>query len=108
MWGDRDNPRFVDVTGRTSGGAGTTPTPSTKSRRSSPTAPTASPATAATRYLSITVYGGPDDGHYSNRIVGTLNDRSLEFDADGNFEFTISPDPQPGAWRNWSPTRWSR
>ena len=42
-------------------------------------------------YLSITVYGGPDDGHYSNRIVGTLNDRSLSFDADGNFECILSP-----------------
>ncbi len=42
-------------------------------------------------YLSITVYGGPDDGHYSNRIVGTMNDRSLEFDGDGNFEFTHQP-----------------
>jgi hypothetical protein len=28
-------------------------------------------------YLSMTVYGGPDDGRYSDRIVGTLNDRQL-------------------------------
>ncbi|MFC7676430.1 DUF1214 domain-containing protein [Mycolicibacterium sp. GCM10028919] len=47
-------------------------------------------------YLSMTVYGGPDDGHYSDRIVGTLNDRSLDFDADGNFEFTLSPTPTRG------------
>lgn len=54
-------------------------------------------------YLSLTVYGGPDDGRYSDRIVGTVNDRSLEFDADGNFEFTISPEPQQGAWLKLEP-----
>lgn len=47
-------------------------------------------------YLSMTVYGGPDDGRYSDRIIDTINDRMLTFDADGNFEFTISADPQPG------------
>ncbi|MFN8228334.1 MAG: DUF1214 domain-containing protein [Mycobacterium sp.] len=54
-------------------------------------------------YLSMTVYGGPDDGRYSDRIVGTLNDRQLEFDADGNFSFTMSPDPQPGPWLKLEP-----
>ena len=54
-------------------------------------------------YLSMTVYGGPDDGRYSDRIVGTMNDTNLEFDADGNFAFTMSPDPQPGAWLKLDP-----
>lgn len=54
-------------------------------------------------YLSMTVYGGPDDGRYSDRIIATINDRDLEFDADGNFEFTISASPQPGAWLKLEP-----
>lgn len=54
-------------------------------------------------YLSMTVYGGPDDGRYSDRIVATINDRHLEFDADGNFEFTISADPQSGGWLKLEP-----
>src|SRR2546425_4848355 len=32
-------------------------------------------------YLSLTVYGGPNDGRYSERIVGTVNDRDMQFDA---------------------------
>ncbi|BBY26039.1 DUF1214 domain-containing protein [Mycolicibacterium sediminis] len=47
-------------------------------------------------YLSMTVYGGPDDGRYSDRIVGTLNDRALDVDDDGNFEFTLGPAPLDG------------
>ena len=29
-------------------------------------------------YLSMTVYGGPDDGRYSDRIVATINDRDAD------------------------------
>lgn len=54
-------------------------------------------------YLSFTVYGGPDDGRYSDRIVGTVNDRDLQFDADGNFELVLSPEPHPGAWLKLEP-----
>jgi hypothetical protein len=32
-----------------------------------------------------------------------MNDPDLQFDADGNFEFTMSPDPQPGAWLKLDP-----
>ncbi len=46
----------------------------------------------------MTVYGGPGEGRYSDRIVGTINNRDLDFDEDGNFEFMMSPDPQTGAW----------
>src|SRR5271167_4448925 len=35
-------------------------------------------------YLSLTVYGGPDDGRYSTRIVGTLNSRDAPRRADGS------------------------
>lgn len=47
-------------------------------------------------YLSLTVYGGPDDGRYSERIVGSVNDRDLTFDEDGRFEFWIGPHQQEG------------
>src|SRR5262245_38748535 len=49
-------------------------------------------------YFSLTVYGGPRDGRYSERMVGTLNDRMLAVDADGRFELTLSPHEHPGAW----------
>ena len=55
-------------------------------------------------YLSLTVYGGPDDGRYTERIVGTVNDHSPGIRrSDGNFELWLSPDPQPGAWLKLEP-----
>lgn len=42
-------------------------------------------------YLSITVYGGPDDGRWSDRIVSTVNDRTLPFDAHGSFSVDLGP-----------------
>src|SRR4029077_489291 len=54
-------------------------------------------------YFSLSVYGGPDDGRYSERIVGTVNDRMLEVAADGRFEITLGPDPHPGAWIRLQP-----
>jgi len=47
-------------------------------------------------YLSLTVYAGPADGHYSERIVGSLNDRELDIAPDGSFEFWLSPTQQDG------------
>jgi hypothetical protein len=48
-------------------------------------------------YLSLTVYGGPDDGRYSERIVGSLNSREAPPDADGVIRMVLSPDdPGPG------------
>lgn len=54
-------------------------------------------------YLSLTVYGGPDDGRWSERIVGTVNDRALTFDAGGNFEVVLSPEEHPGTWLKLEP-----
>ena len=94
VWGDKDNPRFVDVIGPYQKWGGDN---SDAFYQLAPIAPNRSYSVTGNRgdsvYLSITVYGGPDDGHYSNRIVGTLNDRSLQFDADGNFEFLLSAGP---------------
>ena len=49
-------------------------------------------------YLSMCVYGGPDDGRWSNRIVSSLNDRQMTLAADGSFEVVLSATPQPGNW----------
>ena len=51
-------------------------------------------------YLSVCVYGGPDDGRWSTRIVSNLNDRDIDFDADGSFEIVVSRERPAGA-RNW-------
>jgi Protein of unknown function (DUF1214) len=43
-------------------------------------------------YLSLSVYGGPNDGRYSERIVGSLNDRQAPPDPDGVIDMVLSPD----------------
>ena len=53
-------------------------------------------------YISICVYGGPDDGRWSTRIVSNLNDREIEFEPDGSFEIVVSAKP-PADGRNWLP-----
>src|ERR1019366_7094300 len=48
-------------------------------------------------YLSLTVYGGPRDGHYSDRIVGSINSQQAPPGPDGTIEMVLSPvDPGPG------------
>ena len=49
-------------------------------------------------YMSLTVYGGPDDGRYSTRIVGSANSEGVERDADGAIHIVISP-TDPGRAR---------
>lgn len=91
IWGDRDNPRFVDVIGPYLKWGGDN---SDAFYQLAPVDPQRTYRISGNRgdsvYLSLTVYGGPDDGHYSNRIERTLNHRSIDFDADGNFEFMLS------------------
>ena len=56
--------------------------------------------------MSLTVYGGPDDGRYSTRIVGSANSRRAQRDADGAIHIVISPDEpaEPGvAWIRLEP-----
>jgi Protein of unknown function (DUF1214) len=50
-------------------------------------------------YWSLTVYGGPDDGRYSERIVGSFNDRDdparpLTEGGERVTEFIIGPGPE--------------
>lgn len=54
-------------------------------------------------YLSMCVYGGPDDGRWSNRIVSSLNDRQMAIAADGSFEVVLAAAPSPGNWMKLDP-----
>lgn len=94
VWGDPVRPRFTDIVGATKkwGGDNTdafyqyVPIDPTRSYRV-----TGDIGDAV--YFSLTVYGGPDDGRYSERIIGTLNDRSVTVGPDGRFELWLSPTP---------------
>lgn len=98
VWGDAANPRFVDLEspGWKWGGDNAdafyqyAPVDPTRTYHV-----TARPGDAV--YWSLTVYGGPDDGRYSERIIGSVNDRELTPDPDGFVRFTMSPDPFEGA-----------
>jgi Protein of unknown function (DUF1214) len=43
-------------------------------------------------YMSLTVYGGPNDGRYSTRIVGTVNSRDVPPGPDGAIRVVLSSD----------------
>ena len=98
VWADTARPRFVDIVGPSKKWGGDNPH---AFYQYAPIDPSRSYVVRGTRgdavYLSLTVYGGPDDGRYSERIVGTINDRGLAFDAEGNFELTLSPEDRDGA-----------
>lgn len=104
VWNDKDHPHLSDVIGPFLKWGGDN---SDAFYQLSPIDPNRTYRVKGNRgdsvYLSMTIYGGPDDGRYSDRIVDTINDRALEFDADGNFEFIVSPTPQPGAWLKLEP-----
>ncbi|MBV8462613.1 MAG: DUF1214 domain-containing protein [Acidimicrobiales bacterium] len=53
-------------------------------------------------YLSLTVYGGPRDGRYSDRIVGSLNSRQAPPDARGTIEMVLSRE-EPDDGTPWIP-----
>lgn len=98
VWADPDRPRFVDIVGpyKKWGGdnadafycfAPIDPSRTYRVRCQSGDAV----------YLSLTVYGGPDDGRYSERIVGSLNSRQAPPGPDGTIELVLSPhDPGDG------------
>ncbi len=104
VWADTGRPRMVDIVGPTRSGVVTTPTRTTSSR---PSIPIRTYRVRGRRgdavYLSFTVYGGPNDGHYSDRIVGTINDRQLRIAADGTFAFILSEDRHEGDWLPLAP-----
>lgn len=97
VWADPARPRFVDIVGPTLKWGGDNADAFYQYAKVDPSRTyrvTGHRGDAA--YLSLTVYGGPDDGHYSERIVGTLNDRQVEVAADGSFELWLSPAQQAG------------
>ncbi|WP_067974741.1 DUF1214 domain-containing protein [Mycolicibacter icosiumassiliensis] len=104
IWGDADKPILVDVIGPYLKWGGDN---SDAFYQLAPIDPSRSYRVTGNRgdavYLSMTVYGGPDDGRYSDRIIDTINDRDLAPDADGNFEFIISAQEQQGNWLKLEP-----
>ena len=99
LWADKARPRFVEIVGpyKKWGGdnadafycyAPIDPTRTYRVRLD--------PGDAV--YMSLTVYGGPDDGRYSTRIVGSVNSEGVKRDAEGAIHIVISPeDPaEPG------------
>jgi hypothetical protein len=99
VWADTDRPRFVDIVGPTRKWGGDN---ADAYYQYAPIDPTRTYRVRGrmgdAAYLSLTVYGGPDDGRYSERIVGTVNNRDLDIAADGTFAFVLSPDPHDGVW----------
>jgi hypothetical protein len=104
LWADTGRPRFVDIVGPYKKWGGDN---ADAFYQYAPVDPNRTYRVRGRRgdavYLSLTVYGGPDDGRYSDRIVGTINDRSLDFAADGTFELVLSREPQPGSWLKLEP-----
>ena len=104
VWADTDRPRFVDIVGpyRKWGGDN-----ADAFYQYAPLDPSRTYRVTGRRgdaaYLSLTVYGGPDDGRYSERIVGTLNDRQIDFAPDGTFELWLSPQRREGHWLELQP-----
>jgi hypothetical protein len=102
VWGDVVRPRFVEIVGPDKKWGGDN---ADAFYRFIPVDPARTYRVTGERgdavYLSLTVYGGPDDGHYSERIVGSANDDTITFDADGRFELYLSPVPPPVEGATW-------
>jgi hypothetical protein len=104
VWADPARPRFVDIVGPNRKWGGDN---SDAFYQYAPIDPrrtyvvTGKKGDAA--YLSLTVYGGPSDGRYSERIVGSVNDRGLDIAGDGTFSVVLSPDTHDGAWVKLEP-----
>jgi len=107
LWADKARPRFTEIVGPYKKWGGDN---SDAFYYYAPIDPTRTyrvklePGDAV--YMSLTVYGGPDDGRYSTRIVGSANSHEAERDASGAIHIVISPtDPvEPGvAWIRLEP-----
>ena len=92
LWADTARPRFVEIVGPYKKWGGDNadafycyaPIDPARTYRV-----TVEPGDAV--YLSLTVYGGPDDGRYSERIVGTVNSRDARRQPDGSIRIVLSP-----------------
>ena len=104
VWADVDRPRFVEIVGPYKKWGGDNADAFYQYARLDPRRTykvTCHKGDAV--YLSLSVYGGPNDGRYSERIVGTRNDRDVQIDADGRFELWLSPEPHEGNWLQLEP-----
>lgn len=99
LWADTTKPRFIDIVGRYLKWGGDNsdayyqyvPIDHTRTYRV-----TCVPGDSV--YLSLTIYGGPDDGRYSTRIVGSLNSEQMVAEPDGSYVLWLSPQEQEGNW----------
>lgn len=99
VWADPGRPRFVDIVGPHLKWGGDN---ADAFYRYAPLDPDRTYRVRGNRgdaaYFSLTVYGGPDDGRWSDRIVGTVNDEQVAIDETGDFEIVLSAEEHPGAW----------
>ena len=101
VWADSAHPRFIEIVGPYKKWGGDNADAFYCFAPVDPTGPTAFGSKRGDAvYLSLTVYGGPDDGRYSDRIVGSLNSREAPPDADGVIDMVLSPD-DPGDGTPW-------
>jgi hypothetical protein len=101
LWADTARPRFVEIVGPYKKWGGDNadayyfyaPIDPARTYRV-----TIEPGDAV--YMSVTVYGGPDDGRYSTHIVGTVNSIDAPPGPDGTIRIVLSSDeperPEPG------------
>jgi hypothetical protein len=93
LWADTARPRFVEIVGPYKKWGGDNadafycyaPIDPSRTYRV-----TVRPGDAV--YLSLTVYGGPNDGRYSTRIVGSLNSHEAAVGPDGAIHMVLSPE----------------
>ena len=91
LWADTARPRFVEIVGPYKKWGGDNADAFYCYAPIDPTRTylvTVEPGDAV--YLSLTVYGGPDDGRYSERIVGTVNSRDARREPDGSIRIVLS------------------
>ncbi|HSS12008.1 MAG TPA: DUF1214 domain-containing protein [Acidimicrobiales bacterium] len=93
VWADSDNPRFVEIVGPYKKWGGDN---ADAFYQYAPVDPNRTYRIRGKKgdavYFSLTVYGGPSDGRYSERIVGSVNDRDVRPDPDGIFDVILSSD----------------
>jgi hypothetical protein len=102
LWSDTARPRFVEIVGPYKKWGGDNadafycyaPIDPTRTYRV-----TVEPGDAV--YLSLTVYGGPNDGRYSERIVGAVNSRDAGWLPHGTYSLILSPAPPSEADVAW-------
>jgi hypothetical protein len=102
LWADTARPRFVEIVGPYKKWGGDNadafycyaPIDPARTYRV-----TVEPGDAV--YLSLTVYGGPNDGRYSERIVGAVNSRDARRGPDGSIHIVLSTAEPTDSDANW-------